>query len=276
MKRQQFSILGFSGTLFTLVFAIVWVFPLYWVVVTSFKPDTETIAFPPTFFPKEWSLEAYTYILQNSPILSWYGNSLLTSVIITALVVLLALMFAYALSQIEFPGKTWLYWLVLAGFMIPFQASLIPLFMLVNKMGLVNTYAGVILPQLAAPIAVVIYKQFFDQVPKELSEAARLDGASEFRILFQIYLPLNLGITWALVIITFIGAWNNFFWPFIVTNSAAKMTIPVGITQVQAAYGVAYSKTMATAVLAALPTVVAYLLFQRKVSEGVMATSGLK
>jgi multiple sugar transport system permease protein len=141
---------------------------------------------------------------------------------------------------------------------------------------LVNSYPGVVLPQLAAPLAVVIYKQFFDQVPREYGDAARIDGASEFRVLFNIYLPMNWNITWALAIVTFIAAWNNFFWPFIITNATTMLTIPVGITQVQSAYGVAYAKTMATAVMAAFPTVIAYLLFQRRVTEGIMATAGIK
>ncbi|MGY2894023.1 carbohydrate ABC transporter permease [Deinococcus sp. UYEF24] len=267
---------GVLLTIFTVLLAVIWVFPMYWAVVTSVKGETETIANPPTLFPQAFDFSAYTYIFQNSPIVQWYVNSVLTSVLITLLVLLLSMLCAYALSQIDFKGRKWLYWLVLAGFMIPFQASLIPLFILINKMGLVNNFAGLILPQLAAPVAVVIYKQFFDQIPPELGDAARMDGASEFRVLFSIFLPLNWSITFSLAIVTFIAAWNNFLWPFIVMNDTAKLTIPVGITQVQSAYGVAYAKTMASAVSAAIPTVIAYLLFQRRVTEGVMAAAGLK
>lgn len=268
--------LGAAATLLTIVFALVWVFPMYWMVVTSLKADTDTIVTPPTWIPKPFDTNAYVYIIQNSPILKWYVNSIITSVSITFFVLVLALLCAFALSQLEFPGKTWLYWIILAGFMIPFQASIVPLFMLMNKLGFVNSYPGIILPQLAAPLAVVVYKQFFDNVPRDLGDAARIDGASEFRVLFGIFLPINWNITWALAIVTFIAAWNNFFWPFIITNNAPWFTIPVGITQVQSAYGVAYAKTMATAVMAAFPTVVAYLLFQRRVTEGVMATAGIK
>jgi multiple sugar transport system permease protein len=276
MKPRLAALLGASGTLLTVLFAFVWFFPLYWMLVTSLKDETQTISTSQSWIPQPIDFSSYSYVLLNSPILRWYVNSAVTSVIITVAVVLLAMLCAYAISQLEFPGKTLVFWIILAGFMIPFQASIIPLFMFMNSLGLVNTYAGVVLPQLAAPVAVVIYKQFFDQVPRELGDAARIDGASEFRVLFGVYLPLNWGITWALAIITFIGAWNNFFWPFIVTSATPMLTIPVGITQVQSAYGVAYAKTMATAVLAAFPTVAAYLIFQRRVTEGVMATAGLK
>ena len=277
MKKSSLAMwLGTAGTLLTVVFALVWSFPVYWMVVTSLKADTDTITLPPTLIPQPFDLTAYTYIIQNSPIMSWYLNSVVTSVLITFFVLVLALLCAFALSQLEFPAKPWLYWIILAGFMIPFQASIVPLFMLMNSLGLVNNYAGVVLPQLAAPLAVVIYKQFFDQVPREFGDAARIDGASEFRVLFNIFLPMNWNITWALAIVTFIAAWNNFFWPFIIINATPMLTIPVGITQVQSAYGVAYAKTMATAVMAAFPTVIAYLLFQRRVTEGIMATAGLK
>ena len=163
--------------------------------------------------------------------------------------------------------------------MIPQTTNLVPLFMFLNRLGLVNSYLGIILPQTVAPIAlitVVIYKQFFDQVPRELREAARLDGAGEAQILFRVFLPLNWGVTWAMTIVVFIWTWNNFFWPFIIVNSTGMMTIPVGITQVESWYGIAYSRLMASAVLAALPTAVVYVLFHRKVAQGVAMTAGIK
>jgi hypothetical protein len=176
MKKSPFGLwLGTAGTLLTVVFALAWSFPMYWMVVTSLKVDTDTIIVPPTLIPKPFDLTAYTYIIQNSPILNWYVNSIVTSLLITFLVLVLALLCAFAMSQLEFPGKPWLYWIILAGFMIPFQASIVPLFMLMNSLGLVNSYPGVVLPQLAAPLAVVIYKQFFDQVPREYGDADELE-----------------------------------------------------------------------------------------------------
>jgi multiple sugar transport system permease protein len=113
-------------------------------------------------------------------------------------------------------------------------------------------------------------------VPRDYRDAALIDGASDLKILFSVYIPMNWSITWAMSIVAFIGAWNNFFWPFIVTNSTSMLTIPVGMTQVQSAYGIAFAKTSAIAVLASIPTAAAYLIFQKKVTQGVMAASGLK
>jgi multiple sugar transport system permease protein len=221
-------------------------------------------------------LDGYNFVIKNTMIIRWYFNSVVNSLAITVAVLLLTVMCAYALSQIKFRGSRFLFVAILAGFMIPGATNVVPLFMFMNQLGLVNSYFGVILPQLVSPLAVVIYKQFFDQMPQELSDAAHMDGAGEMRILFRLFLPLNWGITWALAIILFIGSWNNFFWPYIVINSTPMMTIPIGITQVQSWYGIAYSRVMASAVLAALPTIILYLIFQRRVAEGVAITSGIK
>lgn len=274
--KQQNTLLSLLGTFATLLMAVVWFFPLFWAMSTSLKKESQTLAAPPVWFPDPVTFKAYGEVLQASALPRWYFNSAFTALIITGLVLLLCILSAYALSQLEFPGKALLFWTLLAGFMIPFDAMIVPLFMLMNELNQVNTYAGIILPQLVAPVVVIIYKQFFDRVPRELRDSALMDGAGEFRILFNVYLPINLGITWALAIVTFIGAWNNFFWPFIIATSTEMMTIPVGITQVQDVYGVAYARVMAVAVLAGLPVAIGYLLFQRRVTEGIMVTSGLK
>jgi multiple sugar transport system permease protein len=148
--------------------------------------------------------------------------------------------------------------------------------MQMNRLNLVNSYLGVILPQIATPLTVIVFKQFFDEVPRDFRDAALIDGASDGKILFGIYLPMNWSITWAMSIVTFIGTWNNFLWPLIITNSTTMLTIPVGMTQVQSAYGIAFAKTSAIAVLASIPTAAAYLIFQKRVTQGVMAAAGLK
>jgi len=160
--------------------------------------------------------------------------------------------------------------------MVPSQALVVSQFVLMHKFGMVNTWGGIILPQVIIPVVVIVYKQFFDSVPRELREAAKLDGCGEFQILFKLYLPLNWGITAALSIITFIMSWNNFLWPFLVTTSEEMMTVTVGITQVGDSFGVQYARDMAVAVMAAMPVAVAYLVFQRRVTQAIMLSSGIK
>lgn len=274
--RKRINVPGILGTLFTAFMAIVWAFPLYWAVVTSLKPEQAVIVENPSWLPIPFSLKAYIDVLGNSGLVRWYFNSVFTALVITVLVILLSLLCAYAISQVRFPGKNLLYFLLIAGFMIPFQALVVPLFIQMHELGQINSYFGIIVPQLIAPIVIIVYKQFFDGVPHELHDSAVIDGAGEFRILFNIFLPINWGITVALAIVTFISAWNNFFWPFLIISSEDMMTIPVGITQVFDAFGVVYARTMAVAVLAGLPVSILYLIFQRQVTQGIMATAGIK
>lgn len=259
----------------TLCVACMWAFPLYWAVVTSVKPEQEVVT-KTTFIPDVFSFSAYYFALFETNLASWYVNSLVTSITVTVVVILISVMCAYALSQIVFPGRRLLYGIILASFMVPSQALVVSQFVLMYRFGLINTWGGIILPQLIVPVVVIVYKQFFDSVPKELREAAKLDGCGDFQILFRLYLPLNWGITTALAIITYIMAWNAFLWPFLVTNSEEMMTVTVGITQVDDAFGVKYARDMAVAILAALPVALAYLLFQKRVTQALMLSSGIK
>ncbi|MCV3238476.1 carbohydrate ABC transporter permease [Mesorhizobium sp. ZC-5] len=261
--------------LFALLCAGVWMFPLYWAFVTSIRSEQNVVG-GGGVLPDEFNLASYIDVIFRTNLMRWYVNSVGTAAITTAVVLLFGVMCAYALSQIKFPGRRLLYGVVLLSFMVPPQALYVAQFILMNDLGQVNKWGGIILPQLIVPVVIVVYKQFFDAVPKELREAAVLDGASEFKLLFKVYLPLNWGITTALGIVTFIATWNEFFLPFLVVTSETQMTIPVGITQVNDAFGVAYARIMSVALLAAAPVAIAYLIFQRKVTEAVMISSGIK
>ena len=260
----------------TLAFAVVWAFPMYWGLVTTFKPEDEVVQPGLYLWPRHFTFENYTHALLTTKIGLWYLNSLITSAAVTVIVVAMAASAGYALSQLRFPGRSACWWLILASFMVPIPALIVNHFILMAQFKLINTLAGVVAPQLIAPVTVIIYKQFFDSVPKDFREAAIMDGANEFKLLFQIYLPMNWGITTALAIITFIGAWNLFLWPFLAVSSEDKMNITVGITQVHDAFGVQYARDLAVAMLAALPVAVAYLLFQRRVTQAIMLSAGIK
>ncbi|MBL1419682.1 MAG: carbohydrate ABC transporter permease [Alphaproteobacteria bacterium] len=276
-QRDRFiDIGGLILSLVTIVGAIIWAFPIYWTLITSFKPETEVIVEGISLFPKNFTLEAYTFIWENTNIAGWYLNSFITSSFITFGVIISSAGCAYIISQLNFPGRRLLYILILGSFMVPIQALIVNHFILMAQFKLLNTWAGIILPQLIVPVVVIVYKQFFDAVPKEFKEAAQLDNASHFKILFKIYLPMNWGVTSALAIVTFIGAWNAFLWPFLAATGEATMTVPVGITQVKNSFGIVYARTMASAVLAGLPIAVVYLLFQRRITKAIMLSAGVK
>lgn len=275
-RIRAFDRAGLLISILTILGAIFWAFPVYWALVTSFKPEEDVVRPGIELWPEHFTLQAYTFVLVNTKIGLWYLNSMVTSAAVTILVVTMSAAAAYAISQLDFPGRRVLWWMILASFMVPIPALIVNHFVLMSQFKLINTWAGVVLPQLIAPVTVMIYKQFFDSVPKDFREAAIIDGATEFQLLFRLYLPMNWGITTALAIITFIGAWNQFLWPFLVTTSEPMMNVTVGITQVTDAFGVKYARLLATAILAALPVAALYLIFQRRVTQAIMLTAGIK
>ena len=269
-------IMGWLAFAVLLLAAIVWLIPLAWTVDTALKVESETTTVPVTWIPPSgFTLESFGEILAGGNMLRWYFNSFLTSSIITLAVVLLASLAAFGFSRIAFRGRTFLFFVIIAGLIIPPQILIVPLFTEMNALGLVDTYWGIILPQIAAPIAVFIFKQFFDGLPHELEDAARVDGASRFRVYWQIWMPLSRPAIAAVGIFIFVISWNNFLWPFIIVTNTDMMTIPVGIATVQTSYGVRYADIMASAVLGGLPLVVAFLFFQRQIVQGI-ANTGLK
>jgi multiple sugar transport system permease protein len=262
-------------TLLTVIAAAIWFFPIYWALVTSFRTDDEAIK---SFgmLPQSPTVASYLYILQHSMLPRFYLNSTIVSLAVTLLTLAMSVFAAYAISQLSFPGRRLLWWTIVASFMIPVPALIVNHFIIIASVHLINAYSGIILPQLIAPVTVIVYKQFFDSLPREFREAAVVDGANEFQLLFLVYLPMNWGVTVALGIITFIGAWNNFLWPFLAAQDETMMTVTVGIRAVQDTFGVAFARLMAGAVLAGLPVAMAYLLFQRRVTHAVTLSAGIK
>lgn len=273
---QRWNLAGGIVTVLTVAFAVLWAFPLYWGVISSLKPEFEVVRPNIELWPETLTFEHYTNALTQTQIGIWYLNSVAVAVGVTVLTIVSALFVGYAISQLRFPGRTALWWLILASFMVPTQVLIISHFMLMAKMGLLNTWAGMILPQLIHPVIIIVYKQFFDNVPKDFREAAVMDNASELRILFRVFLPMNWGVTTALAIVCFIWTWNAFLWPFLAVSKSENMTVPVGIVQVQDSFGILYARQLATAILAGLPVALVYLIFQRRVTQALTLSAGIK
>lgn len=275
-KGRRMSATGAAITLLTVVFAVLWAFPIYWGIISSLKPEDEVVRPYIELWPDTLTFRHYVFALFETQIGRWYLNSIITALGITAITVVTSMLAGYAISQLRFPGRMILYWLILASFMVPTQTLIINHFVLVADMGLINTWAGIILPQLIHPVVVIVYKQFFDSVPKDFREAAVMDNASDWRIFSRVYVPMNWGITTALSIVVFIWSWNAFLWPFLAVTKTDMMTITVGITQVNDAFGVYYARQLSAAVLAGFPVALAYLLFQRRVTQAITLSAGIK
>ncbi|HZX25699.1 MAG TPA: carbohydrate ABC transporter permease [Telluria sp.] len=276
MKRK--SSLGWSvvAVASALALAALWIFPLLWAMSTALRPEYETVAPVFHFFPQHWTLEAFAKVLRAGNVPRWLFNSALVALLVAAVTMALSLMAAYAFSQLRFKGRQLLFMVTMLAFLLPFEALLVPLFRMMNQLGLINSYAGIVLPQVVSPVVIYVFKQFFDAIPADFREAAVIDGAGPLRVLWTVYLPISSNIVWAMAIVTFIGAWNNFLWPFIIVTSSDMMTIPLGLTQTYDAFGVRYAQLMAAALLGAFPVGLAYVLFQRRVAQGFLAASGLK
>ena len=255
--------------------AVLWLVPFAWATVTAFKSETDAAAPTVSWIPPSgFTADAFVKVFQDGNIPLWTWNSLYTSAAITAITLVISALVAYALSRIDFRGKKVLMTVIIASIIIPPPVLMIPLFYQMVSLHMIDTAWAVILPQVIHPAMVFVLKKFFDQIPRELEEAAVMDGANRMRIFIQIILPLSRPILAAVAIFVFISAWNNFLWPFISTNDGSILTLPVGLQTIKSAYGIQYAQNMASALLAALPLILVFLFFQRQIIKGV-ATTGL-
>ncbi len=271
-RLRWFSWISFATLL---VFAVIWLIPIAWAIDTALKPNAETTKVPVTWLIENPTLDSFRAVLEQGDMVNWLATSFITSSAITFLTVLTASMAAYTLSRMRFRGQKYVFVLILAGIMIPGQVLIVPQFREMELLGLLNTYWAVILPQVPAAIAVFIFKQFFDGIPRELEDAARTDGASPWLAYRRIIVPLSRPAIAAVSIFTFIWSWNNLLWPLLVLTNPDLMTVPVGLATVQGSYGIRYADIMASAVIGGLPLLAVFLLFQRHIVEGIAGT-GLK
>jgi len=272
--QKPFGVLRISALVVLIVLAVGWLLPFLWAVATAFKTETDAASGDPSWIGASGpTIEAFTAILSQGNVYTWAFNSLWTSIAVTLITLTISALAAYAFSRLDFTGRRWLFVAIIASIVVPPQVLIIPLFYEMLAFNMIDTYWGLILPQVVAPAMVFILKRFFDAIPIELEDAARVDGASRFRIFWSIVLPLSRPILASVAIFVFIGAWNNFLWPFLVINDTTLMTLPVGLQTVISAYGVQYAQVMAQAVLAALPLIIVFIIFQKQIVKGV-ATSG--
>ena len=277
MKRRRIDWNALGLQIFLFSAGLLIALPIIIAIFTSFKIPQDVINYPPTILPEVWTFENYVTAWTSRP----FGRFFLNSVIQTGIIVLFQVMFsilaAYAFSVLEFPGRNLLFYLVVGSLMVPFELTFIPNFMLVSDMGLANTYAGLTVPFLASAFGVFLLRQFFLTVPRDLHDSAKIDGASNWRFLWQILVPLSKGSISAFGIFSFLSAWSQYLWPLIITNDESMRTIQIGIRffLFDQERGADWGAIMAAAVIALLPTLVIFLVAQRQLVKGI-AMSGLK
>jgi multiple sugar transport system permease protein len=253
------------------------VIPMLWMFSTSFKLKSQLFTKDIHWIPKEVTTENYTKVLNNksTPIAVWFRNSLIVATLTTVLKLIIDSLAGYAYARMEFPGRNQIFGLLLATLFLPGVMFLVPNFVTVTRLGMLNSFNGVIIPALASVFGVYFMRQFFESLPKELEEAAEIDGANRLQIFLQIALPLAKPALATLAVIEFLASWNDFLWPLLVLKDRAVQTLQPGLRTLQGAYTSEYGLMMAGAVIVALPVLIIYIFLQRYIVQSV-ATTGLK
>jgi multiple sugar transport system permease protein len=268
--RIQQWIAGIILTLGGLLVAI----PFIWMILSAFKSESEVLQLTPTLWPETFTTENFIYLFENMNFAVYLRNTIII-VLCSFVGLFFNAMAGYAFAKYKFKGRDKLFYLVLATMMIPGQVTMIPVYLILNQMGLTNTMAGVVLPGLVGAFSIFLFRQFMSTIPDELLEAARLDGASELRVFLQLILPISKPIMAVQGILTFIGGWNSFLWPLIIANDESLYTLSVGLSLLKGQYGGNFALQMAGSTFMVVPIVIIFIIFQKHIIEG-YTISGMK
>ncbi|MEP7059246.1 MAG: carbohydrate ABC transporter permease [Actinomycetota bacterium] len=271
--RRRFMFSGWHLVL--LPIALVMLVPLVWMVVTSLQTLNETRHYPPTLLPSSPQFKNYTDVLRDTPFDRWFINTLVVTLASVVGNLIFCSMAGYAFARIKFFGRGFVFLLILATLMIPFQVTIIPSFLIVRKLGMIDTLGALIVPNLVGAFGIFMLRQFFLSLPIELEEAARIDGASRLGVLTKIVLPLSGPALATLAVITFLWTWNDFLWPLVTIYSPQNMTLQLGLATFQGAHQTSTNLLMAANVMTVMPVLIIFFLAQRYFIRGI-ATTGLK
>lgn len=250
-------------------------FPFLWMFLSSFKESSAIISWPPKLWPGKWTFENYAHVWSSIPLLKFLSNTVIFTVGVVTLSLFCDTLAGYAFARFNFKWKKQLFGLVLITMMVPFQVLMIPLFVQEYKMGIINSFVGLILPRATSAFGIFMMRSFFLTLPKELEESGRLDGMSEFRIYWSIMLPISKPAVISLGVILFVNNWNDLIYPLMLTNSTEMRTLSAGLAMFVGDKVIAYGPILAATVIAVLPLIVLFVLLQKYFVEGI-STAGMK
>jgi multiple sugar transport system permease protein len=262
-------------TIISLILALVFTFPLLWSFFVSLKPEGTPMKGVFDWFKPPYTLVSYPAIILNSKVPVWFFNSIAIAVIATVLTITISALAAFPLAKMDFIGKKKIYVYFLLGLMVPGEATIVPLFITVNGLNLIDTYPGMILPSIAGSMNIIIMVTFFRSIPNELIEVAHLDGAQSFTIFSRIMIPLSRTVLVTVSIFAFMGSWNNYLWPLLCAMGEKMFTLPVGLPTFAGTYSVDYVIPCTASMVASIPAIIVFLIFERQITQGI-ALSGIK
>jgi len=272
-SRRQVDVVRIVWMLVTLLLAAMTVFPLLWMLTISFKAQAEV--FQPVLLPKAPSLKNFIYVLTEVPFVRYLFNSFVVSAAITIIALWFHTMAGYALARLRFPGREAIFLAIFSTFLVSLPVIIVPLFILVRAMGMLDSYAGLIVPAIFNAFGIFLLRQYYLSLPRELEEAAIIDGASYWRIYWSVILPLSRPIVASLAILFFLANWNSFLWPLTVTSNQDLWVVQVGIASFRSQYASSWQYIMAASTIVAAPMLLIFIVFQKQIMESIK-TSGLK
>ena len=249
-----------------------WIVPIIWMVFTTFKYESEVLSFQIKWFPSKPTIDNLISIFDTQPIITWMKNSFFVVMGATTVTLITSTLAAYSLARIKFYGHQIIFFILISAIFIPWEINAIPLFFIVNELGLLNTMPGIFLPISAMPISLFLLRQFFIGIPDELEQASKIDGCGHFRILYHIIIPLSLPAFGALGVFIFIFSWNEFFWSMVSLQRSNMMTLPVGMKTLVGADDITYTTLMSASFIASLPALIIYLVLRKKIISGISMT----
>ncbi len=275
IKKNSTQIIAF---IFLAALTVVWLFPLVWTVLSSFKGEVEIMKTGYHFTPIEWVWDNYKDIFKSdtAPIIKWFMNSMFISTTHTVLMLIISSLAAFAFARLEFKGRNRIFWFLMGTMMFPAVVNLIPTFKIIFMLKWIDTPWAIIVPGLGGVFNIYLIRQFLLSIPKDLDEAAHIDGASHFKVYSQIILPLSKPVLTVVALFSFTGSWNDFLWPSIVINDIDKMPLTPGLKLLQGAFAAQLGPLSAGAVIAIIPPIILYLFAQKYFLKGINLSSGVK
>ncbi|MDK4705966.1 MULTISPECIES: carbohydrate ABC transporter permease [unclassified Rhizobium] len=271
--RSQVTLVRCLWMLIAAILALMTLFPLLWMVSIAFKPAAES--FSSSLIPEAPTLDNFIYVLTGVPFIRYMLNSFFVSATVTIVALFFHTMAGYALARLRFPGREIIFLAIFSTFLVSLPVVIVPLFIIVKAMGMINSYAGLIIPAIFNAFGIFLLRQYYLSLPREIEEAAVIDGAGYWRIYWSVILPLSRPIMSALAILFFLANWNSFLWPLTITSNPNLWMVQVGIANFKSQYSASWNYMMAASTIVAIPTLILFVIFQRQIMDS-LKTSGLK
>ncbi len=271
--RSQVTLVRCLWMLIAAILALMTLFPLLWMVSIAFKPAAES--FSSSLLPEAPTLDNFIYVLTGVPFIRYMLNSFFVSATVTIIALFFHTMAGYALARLRFPGREIIFLAIFSTFLVSLPVVIVPLFIIVKAMGMINSYAGLIIPAIFNAFGIFLLRQYYLSLPREIEEAAVIDGAGYWRIYWSVILPLSRPIMSALAILFFLANWNSFLWPLTITSNPNLWMVQVGIANFKSQYSASWNYMMAASTIVAIPTLILFVIFQRQIMDS-LKTSGLK